>query len=191
MSMRISLLTLALLTVLAVTGAAEKLDLGSGKSAQVSVPDTWKKAGLPPTAPGLPAVGTTIRYVTKNGSNDAVLITLLSVPDDRFAESDNLQALIEESTQQFAAGSVEGKAILKEIRIAGKSGYYCTFTDANLVGQPTAPDDYKTLTSCFVYLGDEVLLTATVFSDDVSGKAYADGLRLLKSLTLHRAKDNI
>jgi hypothetical protein len=189
--MRIPLLTLVLLTLFAVTGAAEKLDLGSGKSAHVSVPDTWKEAGLPPTAPGMPTVGTNIRYVTKNGSNDAVLITLLSVPDDRFAESDNLQALIEESTQQFAAGSVEGKVILKDIRIAGKSGYCCTFTDTNLVGQPTAKDDYKTLTSCFVYLGDEVLLTATVFSDDVSGRAYAEGMRILKSLTLHVAKDNI
>lgn len=189
--MKMPLLILALLTLLAVTGAAEKIDLGSGKFVQISVPDTWKAAPLPPSAPGMPAVGTNIRYITKDGSNDAVLITLLTVPDDRFAESDNLQAIIEESTQQFAAGSVEGKVILKQIRIAGKSGYYCTFTDANLVGKPTTKDDYKTLTSCFVYLGDEVLLTATVFSDDVAGKAYAEGMRLLQSLTLQRAKDNI
>lgn len=189
--MKNPLLTVALLTLLAVTGVAEKLDLGSGKSAQISVPDTWKAAGLPPSAPGMPTVGTNIRFITKNGSNDAVLITLLTVPDDSFAEKDNLQALIEESTQQFAAGSVERKVSLKEIRIAGKSGYYCIFTDANLVGKPTAPDDYKTLTSCFVYLGDEVLLAATVFSDDVSGPAYSEGMRLLKSLTLHVAKDNI
>jgi hypothetical protein len=191
MTMKKALLTLALLTGCALTGAAVKIDLGSGKFAQISVPETWKAAGLPPSAPGMPAVGTNIRYITRDGSNDAVLITLLTVPDDRFAESDNLQAMIEESTQQFAAGSVEGKVILKEIKIAGKSGYYCTFTDANLVGKPTTKDDYKTLTSCFVYLGDEVLLTATVFSDDTSGKAHAEGMRLLKSLTLHLAKDNI
>ena len=53
-----------------------------------------------------------------------------------------------------ASASVEGKAVLKELRVAGKSGYVCTFTDASLVGKPPAKDNYKTLTSCFVYLGD-------------------------------------
>jgi hypothetical protein len=189
--MKKALLTLALLPLLTFTGRAEKIDLGSGKTAFVTVPNTWKAAALPATAPGMPTVGTNVRYATKSGSNDAVLITLLTVPDDRFADSDNLQALIEESTQQFAAGSVEGKVVLQEIKIAGKAGYYCTFTDASLVGKPGVKDDYKTLTSCFVYLGDEVMLAATVFSDDVSGPAYGEGLRLLKSLTLHRTKDSI
>jgi len=182
------LLLLALLGLLAVAAPAEKLDLGEGKAALFTVPETWKPAAMPPGPSGMPALGTNVRYVTKNGSNDAVLITLIAVPDDRFADRENLRAMIEEATQQFAAGSVEGKANLTELRVGSHAGYSVAFTDASLVGKPPVKEDYKTLTSCFVYLGDKVMLTATIFSDDLSGKAYAEAFKLLKSIALTSGK---
>ena len=54
----------------------------------------------------------------------------------------------------------------------------------NLVGQPPVKDDYKTMTACFVYLGDRVLVSATIFSDDPKGPAYGEAVRLLKSLAV-------
>lgn len=182
------LLLFAALTLLAGAASAEKLDLGEGKAALLTVPDSWKSAAMPAGPSGMPAMGTNVRYVTKSGSNDAVIITLIAVPDDRFAEADNLKAMIEEATQQFAAGSVEGKAVLKEFKVGGHAGYCVAFTDSNLVGKPTAKEDYKTLTSCFVYLGDKVMLTATIFSDDLNGKPYAEALHLLKSISLASGK---
>jgi hypothetical protein len=186
--MKKPLLLLACLALLASTASAEKLDLGEGKAALLTVPDGWKAAAMPAGPSGLPAMGTNVRYVTKSGSNDAIIITLLAVPDDRFAEEDNLKAMIEESTQQFAAGSVEGKAVLKDFKVAGHSGYCVAFTDANLVGKPSVKEDYKTLTSCFVYLGDKVMLTATIFTDDLNGKPYTEAFRLLKSVSLSSGK---
>ena len=185
------LLLLVLLGLLAVAAPAEKLELGEGKAALITVPETWKAAAMPPGPSGMPALGTNVRYVTKNGSNDAVLITLLTVPDDRFAGSDNLRAMIEEATQQFVAGSVEGKANLTELRIGGHAGYSVAFTDASLVGKPPVKEDFKTLTSCFVYLGDKVMLTATIFSDDFTGKGYVEAVKLLKSISLVTAKGSI
>jgi hypothetical protein len=185
------LLLLALLGLLAVTAPAEKLDLGEGKAALVTVPETWKAAAMPPGPSGMPALGTNARYVTKSGSNDAILLTLLAVPDDRFAEGENLRAMIEEATQQFAAGSVEGKANLTELRVGSHAGYSVAFTDASLVGKPSQKENYKTLTSCFVYLGDKVMLTATIFTDDFSSKGYAEALRLLKSISLASGKGSI
>ncbi len=185
------LLLLFTLRLLAGTAPAEKIDLGAGRTAHLTVPESWQAAELPATTPGRSTVGVNARYVPRSGSNDAVFISFLIVPDDRFGDRDNLQTLIEESTQEFAAGSVERKAILKVLKLAGKSGYSCTFTDANLVGKPSVKDDYKTLTSCFVYLGDHVMLSATVFSDDLAGKGFAEGLRLLKSISLQLPKDTI
>ena len=141
--------------------------------------------------PGTPTVGQNFLYVTRSGSNDSVMLTLVPVPDDRLADPETLKAMIEEASQQFVGGSVEGKVTLKELKIGAVAGFSVTFTDVNLVGKPTVKDDYKAMTSCFVYLGDRVLVSATIFTDDVNGKAYAEGLRLLKSLSLQRPGSSI
>ena len=179
---------LAGLSLLALTGRAEKIDLGTGKALFLTVPASWIVADMPAPPPGMSATGTNVRYVTRNGSNDTVLISVISVPDDRFADRENLKAMAEESTQQFVTGSVEGKANLKELRLATATGLSVTLTDASLVGKPSAKDEYKVLTSCFVYLGGHLMLNATIFTDDLTGKAYADALRLLKSISLEQPK---
>jgi hypothetical protein len=176
--------------LLAVSGFAEKIDLGAGKSLHLVVPESWTSTEI--SAPeGLPAMGKSARFVTKSGSNDAVLVTAMPVPDDRFDAPESLKALASEAMEQFVSGSVEGKADLKEFKAGGVTGYCATFTDANLVGKPTIKEDYKTVTSCFVYLGEHVLVTATVFSDDLAGKAYAEGMRIVKSLSLDLPKNTL
>jgi hypothetical protein len=120
-----------------------------------------------------------------------VLITVVTVPDDRFGDPENLKALVEAATQQFVSGSVEGKADLKELRLGGRSGISVTFTDAELMGKPSIKDNYKALTTCFVYLGEHLMLTATVFTDDVAGKAYAEGMRILKSISLELPQNTL
>jgi hypothetical protein len=177
-------------SLLAIPGFAEKIDLGASKSLHLVVPESWTSTDV--AAPeGAPVMGKTARFVTKNGSNDAVLITALPVPDDRFDAPENLKALASDAMEQFVSGSVEGKADLKEFKVGGVDGFCATFTDANLVGKPTIKEDYKTVTSCFVYLGEHVLVTATVFSDDVAGKAYAEGMRIVKSLSLDLPKNSL
>lgn len=177
-------LALFLALGLTATLSAEKLDLGAGRSAQLTVPAGWIAAKVMPGLPAGPATATSVRYVTKNGSNDAVLITLLPVPDEQFADPAVLQEMIEESTRQFAEASVEHKAFLKDFKVAGKSGYACLFTDDGLVGLPTKKDDYKTLTACYVYLGDHLLLVAMIFSDDPTAPAFTEARRLVQSLAL-------
>ena len=179
----------AILGLVAVRCPAEKIDLGPGKAIHLVLPESWISADDTAPPPGMPALGKTVRYVTRNGSNDAILITILTVPDERFRDSVNLKALVEEATAQFVAGSVEGKAEIKEIKLGGVNGYAATFTDAELVGKPTEKDNYKALTSCYVYLGEHVLVTANVFTDDLSGKAYAAGMRILKTLSLDLPKN--
>ncbi len=185
------LLLLALLGLLAVPVFAEKIDLGGGKALLLTLPATWTNPGPVEPPPGVPARGVNARYVTKNGSNDAVLITIITVPDDRLSDRDILKELVAQSTEQFVPGSVEGKADLKEFKIGGATGFCATFTDSNLVGKPSVKDDYKAMTSCFVYLGGQVMLTATVFTDDLNSPAYAEGLRLLRSIALQQPKNTL
>ena len=185
------LLLVAVVSLLAGRVAAEKIDLGGGKILLLTLPATWTTTDpvVPPS--DLPLKGVNVRYVTRNGSNDAVLLTILPVPDDRFDDRDNLKQLVLQATEQFVAGSVEGKADPTEIRLGGATGFCVTFTDAALVGKPPVKDDYKVMTSCFVYLGEKVMVTATIFSDDPNGGAYAEGMRILKSILLEMPKNPI
>lgn len=179
-----TMLNLLLALVLPAALSAETINLGAGRSARLNLPDAWKAAKVLQGLPENPAGPANVRYVTKNGSNDAVLLSLIPMADEQYADLAQLRALVKESTQQFADGSMERKANLKEIKVDGRTGFSCLFTDAELVGQPTKKDDYKTITSCFVYLGDNIMLAATIFSDDPGAKAYDEATRLLQSLTL-------
>ena len=176
------LLALALLGLLATAARAEKIELGAGKALLFTVPDSWQPEARAADEP--PAPARTVRFVPRDGSNEAITITALPVPDDRFADKDALKALVEEALQQFVADSVEKKANLKELKFGGGSGYAVTFTDAKLVGKPSVREDYKAMTSCFVYLGEHVMVSASIFTDDPSGRAYAEAQRILKSISL-------
>jgi hypothetical protein len=183
-------LLLLLLAPLALFAASSgtKIPLAEGRWVFINVPETWTAAALP-APPGDPAISTTVHYVTRNGSNDSVVITFVNVPDDRLESPEALQTLVEESSQQFVAGSVEGKIILKPLQIGVRKGFAVTFTDASLVGKPAVKDDFKVMTSCFVYLGSRTFVTATVFTDELNGKACAEALRLLQSIAVADAKN--
>ncbi len=177
--------------LLAGAAFAEKIDLGAGRSVLLTVPESWSAGEPEASPPGRPPMGKNLRFVPKSGSNDAVMITLVTVPDDRLADPAALETLVADASEQFVAGSVEGKANLWEFKIGHARGFAVTFTDANLVGQPPVKDDYKTMTACFVYLGDRVLVSATIFSDDPKGPAYGEAVRLLKSLAVSRPSEAI
>ncbi len=181
---------LACCGLLTVAGLAEKIDLGPGKALHLTLPDSWTSSDVAASA-GMPAMGQNVRYVPKDGANEALLITVLTVPDDNFKDPDNLKSMVEIATQQFVTGSVEGKADIKEFKFAGVAGFSATFTDANLVGKPSVKDDYKAMTSCFAYIGNQVMVTATIFTDEVGGRAYNEAVRILKSISLSLPKDTI
>jgi len=184
-------LSLVALACLAATAFAERIELGAGKAVLLTVPDGWiadkPSAGLP----GAPEFGRTARYVTKNGSNDALVVTAIPVADDRLAAPESVKAMAEAALRRFAETSVEGKVVLKEFKFGGVPGVIATFTDASLVGKPAIKDDYKAMTSGFVYLGDGVLVTATIFTDTIDGRSYLEAQRMLRSLSLRLPNDQI
>ncbi|MDI1319268.1 MAG: hypothetical protein PSW75_03615 [bacterium] len=182
------LLSLLAFGALLAAASAEKINLGGGKAAVLTLPSAWKSADL---GPDTPAVGRSVRYVTRNDSNDEVLITLLPAQDEHMGDVENLRAMAEIATAQFVSGSVEGKADCKETRFGGAPGLTVTFTDADLVGKPSTKGDYKAVTCCFFYLGGNIMVTATIFTDDAKGPAHAEALHLVKSLSLTQAKDKI
>lgn len=173
-------LTLALL----LTSQAETIKLSADQSVSLTLPDTWQRAAPLPAPTGMEGLGTTVRYVTKDGSNDALLLTILITPDDRHRDPATLKTMAEQAATPLLPGSVEKKADLKELRFGSAWGYSFTITDANLVGQPPRKDDYKTLTSCLLHLGNRVLATATIFTDHPTTPAYAQAQRILQSLSL-------
>lgn len=182
---------LVLLAGLAGATVDERISLGSGRFAILSRPDTWEAVALPPRPPGMPAIGTTVRFAPKGGANEAVMITLVVVPNEGLAEPAELRTMAEMASRRFVRGSVEAKVDLKDFKVGGRTGYAATFTDAKLVGQASVPDDYKMMTCCYVYLGDRVLLTASIFSDDPDGGSYAAAKKIIQSITLSLPQNTI
>ena len=186
--MKKQLLLLLAFGALLTAAAAEKIDVGAGKVAHLTLPTDWKRTELGADSP---AAGKSAHYVTKNGSNDEVLISLLPTAGDRTGDQENLRAMAEIATAQFVTGSVEGKADFKEVKFGGATGLTVTFTDASLVDKPSTKGDFKVVTACFFYLSENILVAATIFSADVKSQAYADSLRIVKSMSLTQTKDNI
>jgi hypothetical protein len=56
------------------------------------------------------------------------------------------------------------------------------FTDAALVGKPPEKENYKTVTAVFLYLGQRVLVIASLFCDEPQGGEYAEAMEMLRSL---------
>lgn len=188
--MKTLLAFLLLLPALAAESTAVRINLGSGRSAVITLADGWE-ASPSPRPQGESALGTTLHYIPKNGANEAVLITLVAAPEDRMADARILLEWARVTSRDFTRGTVEEEADFKEFRVGGRTGFAARFTDSRLVGKPPVPGDYKTMTCCYIYLGDNVMLIGSIFSDDPSGEGYATARKIMQSLTLSLPQNTI
>jgi len=72
----------------------------------------------------------------------------------------------EKACEPIAAGSLEGKPVLRELTLAHGYGVYSVFTDASLAGHPPVPGSYKVTAAGMVQFSDDVLAIVSLFSDD-------------------------
>ena len=178
------LLLLAALFVAVVSAHAVSLILPSGQTVEFTLPERWTIGAVPPLPPGTPAPGKTVSYVPTNKANSAVVLTFITAKDDSLAEAEALKTMHESANDHYVAGSVEGQLVSNELKLAAGRGYFSPFTDNALVDQPVQKGSFKTITVATIYLGNRVIVTASVFSDDQAGPEHRQGMKLLESLHL-------
>lgn len=182
--------SLLLLVPPLVHAADQVVEIDGGKAVVLSLPDGWSlETTEMPVETAAP--GKTIKLSPKNGANTECVITLFSAPDKRLSDPKLLRESLEEATQPLLADAVEKKAEIREFKTPHGSGCATTFTDARLVGKPPEPGNYKTATSVLLYLSDQIVVNATVLSDDVKGAEYETVLAVLRSLDARKKSEAI
>jgi hypothetical protein len=185
------LFTSLLLLVPSIVRAADQvIEIDDGKAVVLNVPDGWT---LGPTE--IPAEmatsGKTLLLSSKNHTGTECVVTLISAPDNRLSDPKVLRESLEEATQQLLSDSVEKKVQVRDFKTPHGSGCSVTFTDARLVGKPPEPGNFKTSTSVLLYLSDQIVVNATVLSDDVKGADYETVLTVLRSLDARKKSEAI
>lgn len=184
------LFTLLLSVPLVVRAADQVIEIDGGKAVVLSLPDGWSlETAEIPTGTAVP--GKTIKLSPKNVANTECAVTLFSAPDKRLSDPKLLRESLEEATQPLLTDAVEKKAEIREFKTPHGFGCTATFTDARLVGKPPEPGNYKTATSVLLYLSDQIVVNATVLSDDVKGAEYEAVLAILRSLDARKKSEAI
>ena len=178
------LLLTAALFASAVSALALSVNLPSGLSVEFTLPDKWTAAVLPA---GVGAeMGKTVRYVPPGGANASVFLSFLPASDELMTDAAALKDIHETGCQRYVDGSVEGRITAREIRVETGRGYHSSFTDKAMVNQPSQKDEYKTVTFATIYLGNGVLATVSILTDDLNGAEHAAGMRLMESLKVRK-----
>ena len=167
-----------------------RVDLGEERTAQFRQALKWEQAAADPS-PADPAVRATLRLRPDNGANVSLNLTFVSLPDDALGDRENLRRFHAANTQQFIAGSVEGEVRGRDFKTPHGFGVQARFTDAALVGKPPEQENYKTVTAVFLYLGERVLVIASLFCDDPQGGEYAEAMDMLRTLRVDSARNRV
>jgi hypothetical protein len=174
----------------AARAETERVDMGGERAALFTVAAGWVKAD-PGPAPEDPALRGNLRLRPANDANVSFSLTFLSAPHDNLADRDNLRAFHDANCRHFAGGSVEGEVRTRDFKTPHGYAVQARFTDAALVGQPPEKENYKTVTVVTLYLGERVLVIASLFCDDPQGGEYAEAMEMLRSLRLSSGQNRI
>jgi len=168
---------------LCVAAGAEtvRIDLGGERVVFFQPSSGWVQTDPGPVPEG-PAVRGNLRLRPNHDANVSLSLTFLSVPHDNLAVRENLRAFHDANNRHFIEGSVEGEVRTRDFKTPHGFGAQARFTDAALVGQPPEKENYKTVTTVTLYLGERVLVIASFFCDDPQGGEYSDAMDLLRSI---------
>jgi len=170
------ILVLLLLTACCLRAQSEKIDLGSRGQLTLYVPETLK-------------VSTSdfgdrhIVTIEPAGEGNASCTLTITFPEtDRFDTKARLAMQVEVSGAKFAEQSVEGKARAKEFSLTTGYGFYCNFTDPELVGKPPQKGNFKTISAGLIRLAPDVLIEVGISADGFASEPYQQMLGMIEGM---------
>jgi hypothetical protein len=182
------LAALALLDFGAAVNAAEAsgakcstVTVPGGDALDVTAPEGWSLVTVQPD-PSLPP---TVRLTAPNHEAN-FRITFLSDKLGTFATKEKLEKAVNKTAEQYVDNSVEKKIKLQSLELTGGNCVYAEFTDSDLVGKPSRPDQYKVIGTGVMTLGKTVA-AFTLLGDSFDEKSYLAAKKILKSgVALHK-----
>ena len=174
-----SLLSSGLLLVALQSAPAATFDLGSKGLLTVDVPDSWETTGEP-----IGTDGYDLCFQPPSSEGQQIRFTVIIPPDGTAMDRAKAGATFREVAAGYAKDSVDQRADIKEVTLADGFAFYASFVDSRLVDQAQAPGNWKTSTPCVMVLGGKVVVSATIFSDDIATADFSRSLAVLWSVRL-------
>ena len=170
------LFALLLLTAAGLFGQMQKLDLGSHGRLTLYLDDTWK------IETGDYGDRQMVTIVPKGEANASCSLTITFPEQDRLDTKKRLNLRVEVNGQPLAERSVEGKSTAKEFSLQTGFGFYCNFTDPELVGRPPEKGNFKTLSVGLIHLAADVLIEVTISADGFNSEPYQQLLGMIEGM---------
>ena len=173
-----TLFTLVLLSVSCAFGQVETIDLGPRGKITLYLLGEWK------TDVSTIGGGTTLTISPTRESVNASATLTVSFPEvDRLETKSRLKLRVEADAYQVAEESVEGRAVAREFRVpAAMMGFYCSFTDRNLRGQPPQKGNYKVMSIGKIKLAPDVLVDVQILADGFRDEPYQQLLGAIEGM---------
>ncbi len=171
------LLALFWFTAAMLCGQSVTLNLGPHGKLSVFLPGGWNIDTSNFANQG------SVTITPTNPSVNATCTLAISFPDvDRFDSRSKLKLRVEIDSHNAAAESVERKAVAKEFLLGSGYGFYCSFTDPQLVGKPPEPGNYKVGSFGKIRLSPAVLVDVSIMADDFRGEPYQQLLGAIEGM---------
>jgi hypothetical protein len=177
------LFVLFLLSVVGLWAQAEKLELGGRGTLTLYLSDGWS---FDTSDFGDRRI---VKVTPKNSKVNANLELTITFPDtDRFDTKARLKQRVEIDAMKFAQQSVEGKARAQEFSLGVGYGYYCPFTDPDLVGKPPQPGNFKTISVGIIRLAADVVMEVSISADGFTSAPYNELLGAIEGMEFKAGK---
>lgn len=170
------LLALLLVSAAGLFGQMQKLDLGSHGRLTLYLDDGWKFETSDYGDRQMVSV------VPKGEANASCALTITFPDQDRFDTKKRLNLRVEVNGQPLAERSVEGRSVAKEFSLQSGFGFYCNFTDPDLVGKPSEKGNFKTLSVGLIHLAADVLVEVTISADGFASEPYQQLLGMIEGM---------
>lgn len=165
-------------------GKAETIVLPKLGSLRLTLPVGWVRGNLLVDDLSFQdAVSYTVSFFSSTDPNSNCLISLMAPPKPP-ANVEELHVALADATNSIAPSSVEGKAVVRDLKLKQGMGAVASFTDASLVGKPVEAGNAKALASGMLVLKPGTLGVVSMFMDDARGPDAEKMLQALETLTL-------
>lgn len=170
------ILALFFLTTAGLFAQSETVDLGSHGRLTLYHEDGWKVEVADYGDRRL------LTLTPKGEVNATCTLTITFPGQDHFPTKAKLRLQVEADSEKFAEGSVEGKAVAHEFAVRTGFGWYCSFTDPDLVGKPPEPGNYKVISGGLVHVAPDVLVEVAISADGFKSEAYQQLLGVVEGM---------
>lgn len=164
-------------------GLPETINIPELGSLLLTPPIGWVTGNLLTDDTRLDSKLHTLSIFSPTDPNSNCQITFMAAPQPP-GDRDALHQAVKKSTDSIVSTSVEGKSVIRDLKLKQGIGAVASFTDSSLVGKPNEPGNAKAIASGMIVLKPKVLTVVSMFMDDASGPDASKMLQALETLSL-------